>query len=109
MPRLLVAWATDTKVMEPLLSCGGYNRTRVSLRTSGEFSLKTYQEFPRRPPRKSSGKERLAPQRGLPGFLAAGRMVISVPILLITPNDRPLSGQWSLAGCRPDTLCNKET
>src|SRR6058998_3386114 len=66
MPRLLVAWATDTKVMEPLLSCGVYNRTRVSLRTSGEFSLKKYREFPRRTPRKSSGKARWLDKEAFP-------------------------------------------
>src|SRR5207248_3021978 len=95
MPRLLVAWAIDTKVMEALLSCRAYNRTRVSLRTSGEFSRKKYQEFPRRTPRKSSEKESLARHRGLPGFLATATMIITGPILMGAPKNRPLADQGS--------------
>jgi hypothetical protein len=45
-------------VMGSLLSFGVDNRTRASLTTSGEFSLKKYQEFPRSTPRKSPGKAR---------------------------------------------------
>jgi hypothetical protein len=65
--------------MEPLLSCRAYNRTRVSLRTSGEFSLKKYQEFPRRTPWKSSEKARWLDKEAYLARLPTATMIITGP------------------------------
>src|SRR5713226_9723930 len=117
MPRRLVAWATETKVIGFLLSCGTCNKNESRLSTSWENAQQLCREKAREASQENSPEDsqdfswegQVAQHRGLAGFRAAATMIIAGPILMGAPKDRPLADQGSGSGRRPEEVGQQMT
>src|SRR5712692_9216626 len=111
MPRRRQASATETKVIEPLLSCGTDNRNESQPddllgKLRGMFLGKGPGSSQENSPEKC-WEGQVARPGDLPGFLATATMIIAGPILMGAPKDRPLADQGSGSGRRPEEVASR--
>src|SRR5260370_7113580 len=95
MPRRRQASATETKVIEPLLSCGTDNRNESQPddllgKLRGMFLGKGPGSSQENSPEKC-WEGQVARPGDLPGFLATAPLIIAGPILMAAPKDPPLA------------------
>src|SRR2546423_1076170 len=111
--RRLLAWVTETKVIESLLWCGVCNKNESQPdnllgKLRGIFLGKGPGSSPENSPQKC-WEGQVARPGDLPGFLATATMIIAGPILMGAPKDRQLADQGSGSGRRPEEVGQQMT